>query len=67
MGLVIEVSKLEALKVSEVNGKVSLLCEKIVDQNDNFIYIPIGGKVIDVLKIFQQNNINYQLKSEPLL
>ena len=67
MSLVIEVSKPEALKVSELNGKVSFLCDKIIEQNDNFIYVPLGGKVIDVLKIFMQNDINYQLINEPLL
>jgi hypothetical protein len=65
MGFIICVSNVEAEKTSALNGQVLHLCEGVVKQDDHYIYIPLSGKLIDVLKIFAENNIIYELKTDP--
>jgi hypothetical protein len=64
MGFIIYIAKADALRASRLNDQVSHLCEGILERNDCLAYLPLAGKVIDVLEIFAKNSIEYQLKDE---
>jgi hypothetical protein len=64
MGFIIYIAKADALRVSKLNDQLSHLCECILERNDCAVYLPLAGKVIDVLEIFAKNSIEYQLKDE---
>jgi hypothetical protein len=65
MGLVILVTQTEAEKASALNGQITLLCEAVVVREGHLTYIPLSGKLIELLKILRQNNVNYHLENEP--
>jgi hypothetical protein len=65
MGLLIKVSKIEAEKAEELNGKILNLCERIIEKDGHAIYFPHGGKLIDVIKVMMENGIQYSLVNDP--
>jgi hypothetical protein len=63
MGIVIFVSKPDALKKSSVNDQISDLCEHVIQNDDHFLCTPSPGKLMDLLKIFKENDIVYQFQN----
>jgi hypothetical protein len=59
MALVIRVSKSERAKVQALNSHVTHLCEAMEDDGEDQIYVPVSGKLIDMLKLFYQHDIPY--------
>jgi hypothetical protein len=64
MGLVLYVLKTEVSKLTPSNVQLGQLCEGILDMGDRFIYLPLEGKLADVLSLFTQHHIDYHLASE---
>jgi hypothetical protein len=65
MGFLIRIPKTDQSKALALNGQLLELCEGIVDREDYLIYIPLSGKVINVLKILSEKKVSYELKSDP--
>lgn len=65
MSLVISVTKTEAAKAINRRDFLARLCEAVIEREDTFIYIPLSGHMVDVLKFLIQNNITYELKMRP--
>lgn len=65
MALGISIQKENAVNASSVCREISQLCEKIVEEEHYFIYTPLSGKVIDVLRLLRQNGIDYDLRDIP--
>jgi hypothetical protein len=66
MGFTIKISKTDELKLSVLKDKIDNLCEGVVVNDNSFIYLPLSGKVIHILKIFVENDVKYELKDGPM-
>ena len=65
MGFVIYVPMREHAKASSLNDQALVLCESILERDGHYLYIPLSGKLINVLRILAENNISYEIKSDP--
>ena len=65
MGFVIYVPMKESANGSSMNDQALALCEGILERDGYYLYIPLSGKLIDVLRILAENNISYEIKSDP--
>jgi hypothetical protein len=64
MGLIISVSRLEAVKTEFVHDELSRFCERIFERDESFVYIPLPGKLIEVLRLLKECGIVYELKND---
>jgi hypothetical protein len=66
MGFTIRISKTDEPKLSVLKDKIDNLCEGVVEHDNSFIYLPLTGKVINILKIFVENDVKYELNDGPI-
>ena len=64
MGLVLYVLKTDVGRLTPFNVQLGQLCEGILDMGDRYIYLPLEGKLVEVLSVFTQHQIDYHLTSE---
>lgn len=62
MALVIRVSKTELPKIQALKDHVSELCAAVTETEDDHIYVPMSGKLLDMVKLLYQHNITYVLQ-----
>lgn len=63
MGLIIFVSKQEALTEKFLHDELASLCSYVVQNDDHFLYYPKAGKVMALLKMLNENGLAYRFQS----
>ena len=59
MGLIIEISKSEVEKFPTLMAETAPLCQVAIDRADVMILVPLGGKLVDVLRILNEHDVLY--------
>lgn len=62
MSLVICVNKASIDKTPDFHSHVLNLCSDVMEKDDLFIYVPIGGKLVEIIKLLTQHSIKFDLK-----
>lgn len=62
MGLVICVSNSEALKASKLYEQICSVCEDVVSNDSQLLFIPQAGKLMAVLEMFNEEGIDYHFQ-----
>ena len=62
MSLAIFVNKADFDKTSAIFLKLEALCVSVVERDELYIFLPLGGKLIPALKLLAENGISYELK-----
>lgn len=62
MSLIICVNKASIDKTPDFHWHVLKLCNDVIEKDDFLIYVPTGGKLVEVIKLLTQHEIGFQLK-----
>jgi hypothetical protein len=61
MALAIRLPKSELHKTQALDSPITELCETVTDTEEDRIYVPMSGKLLDLVKLLFQHNIAYVL------
>jgi hypothetical protein len=61
MGVIIFVTKAEAIKHLTSQADIIRLCKTVVEMEDHTVYVPLAGKLLDLITYFNENSITYEL------
>jgi hypothetical protein len=64
MSLIVKVSKDEANKVVSIADKLTLLCEKRLQEEGAYLYLPRAGRLVNVINILNEARVAYKIEFE---
>ena len=64
MALVIIVPRDDHMKFLALTQEISALISKIGERENDFIIVPLSGKLVEVINVLKENSIRYTVTNE---